>query len=202
MSNSISDIEETLIELLRADMSEINIKPEEIQLLSPSDAAGKDVRLALYLYSIIETPSLKNEPMQIVDIKKNEMQRPPLTLDLYFMLTCYPKLGENDFDKRSHEDRQVLGRAMRVFYDHGILKGSVLKGGLADTIEEVRISLNPINLEDLTRIWSVFPDTPYRTSVSYLVTPTRVQSLRKSSTQRVVSREAGYSGMINSKKEK
>jgi len=168
-------------------------------LLSPSDATGKDVRLALYLYSVIETPSLKNEPMQFVNSK--EARRPPLILDLYFMLTCYPKLGEGDFDKRSQEDRQVLGRAMRVFYDNGILKGSLLQGDLADTDEELRLSLNPINLEDLTRIWSVFPDTPYRTSVSYLVTPTRVQSLRTAGLQRVVSKEAEYSEMISNRKE-
>lgn len=199
MSKAISDIEQTLIELLRADMREINIEPKEIQLLSPSDAAGKDVRLALYLYSVIETPSLKNEPMQFVNSR--EARRPPLTLDLYFMLTCYPKLGEGDFDKRSQEDRQVLGRAMRVFYDNGILKGSLLQGDLAGTGEELRLSLNPINLEDLTRIWSVFPDTPYRTSVSYLVTPTRVQSLRTAGLQRVVSKEAEYSEMISNRKE-
>jgi len=199
MSNAISDIEETLIELLRADMSEISIKPEEIQLLSPSDAAGKDVRLTLYLYSVIESPSLKNEPMQFVTAK--EAKRPPLFLDLYFMLTCHPKLGESDLDKRSQEDRQVLGRAMRVFYDNGILKGSLLKGKLTDTIEELRLSLNPINLEDLTRIWSVFPDTPYRTSVSYLVTPTRVESLRTAGSQRVVSKDARYSEMISNRKE-
>ena len=198
MSKAISDIEQTLIELLRADVDRIGIEAKQIQLLSPSDAAGKDVRLTLYLYSVIETPSLKNEPMQFV--KAKEARQPPLHLDLYFMLTCYPK-GEDDLDKRSHEDRQVLGWAMRVFYDNGILKGSLLKGQLADTDEELRLSLNPINLEDLTRIWSVFPDTPYRTSVSYLVTPTRVESLRTSGLQRVVSKEAEYSEMISNKKE-
>lgn len=200
MSTAISDIEETLIDLLRADMSEINIKPEEIQLLSPSDANGKDIRLTLYLYSVIETPSLKNEPMQFVS--STESRRPPLFLDLYFMLTCYPKVGEGDLDKRSHEDRQVLGRAMRTLYDNGILKGSILKGDLADTSEELHLSLNPINLEDLTRIWSVFPDTPYRTSVSYLVTPTEVESLRAVGSQRIVSKETGYSEMVSNRKEK
>ena len=198
MSKAISDIEQTLIELLRADVDRIGIDAKQIQLLSPSDAAGKDVRLTLYLYSVIETPSLKNEPRQFMTAK--EARQPPLFLDLYFMLTCYPK-GEDDLDKRSHEDRQVLGWAMRVFYDNGILKGSVLKGDLEGTGEELRLSLNPINLEDLTRIWSVFPDTPYRTSVSYLVTPASVQSLRTASSQRVLSKEAGYSEMDSNKKD-
>ena len=30
-------------------------------------------------------------------------------------------------------------------------------------------------MEDMTRIWSVFPDTPYEISVTYLVTPVEIE---------------------------
>jgi hypothetical protein len=33
-------------------------------------------------------------------------------------------------------------------------------------------------MEDMTRIWSVFPDTPYELSVTYLVTPVPIESAR------------------------
>jgi Zn-dependent protease len=42
-----------------------------------------------------------------------------------------------------------------------------------------RVTLNPITMEDMTRIWSVFPDTPYEISVSYLVTPVAIDSARE-----------------------
>jgi len=72
---------------------------------------------------------------------------------------------------------------MRVFYDNGILQGSLLRADDPSTglTEEsiLRVTLNPITMEDMTRIWSVFPDTPYEISVSYLVTPIAIDSSRE-----------------------
>jgi hypothetical protein len=42
----------------------------------------------------------------------------------------------------------------------------------------LRVTLNPISMEDMTRIWSVFPDTQYELSVTYLVTPVPIESAR------------------------
>ena len=55
---------------------------------------------------------------------------------------------------------------MRVFYDNGILAGTVLKGSLAGTGAELRLTLNPMSVEDMSRIWSVFPNSNYRPSVT------------------------------------
>jgi hypothetical protein len=81
----------------------------------------------------------------------------------------------------------LLGQAMRVFFDNGILTGSLLEGDLPRD-EELRLSLQPITIEDLTRIWSVFPETALQPSVSYLVTPVRIRSNRTRGGAPVVSR--------------
>jgi hypothetical protein len=126
----------------------------------------------------------------------------PLTVDLYYLLTAHPVpdlLGAH----------RALSRAMRVFYDHGILRGSLLrceptndapsKGLTEDSV--LRVTLNPITMEDMTRIWSVFPDTPYEISVTYLVTPVPIESARTLTTAPVVDhiqdqghREAPFAG--------
>jgi hypothetical protein len=191
---TIADVEDTLITLLRNEMADLVPEGEQqIVLLSPAEAVGRQVRLTLFLYAVVETPYLKNEPRHIETTTDEEFS--PLALDLYYMLTCY---GSEDIPEhdRSLEAHQVLGRAMRVFYDNGILSGSILRGNLADTREELRISLNPITLEDLTRIWSVFPDTPYRTSVSYVVTPVNIRSTRRVREQRVVAKETDVDRMV------
>jgi hypothetical protein len=77
---------------------------------------------------------------------------------------------------------------MRVFFDNGILTGSLLRGDLPRD-EELRLTLQPITIEDLTRIWSVFPETALQPSVSYLVTPVRLRSNRTRGGARVVSRQ-------------
>ena len=76
---------------------------------------------------------------------------------------------------------------MRVFFDNGCLTGSLLRGDLPRN-EELRLTLQPITIEDLTRIWSVFPETALEPSVSYLVTPVRIRSDRTRGGERVVSR--------------
>jgi hypothetical protein len=37
--------------------------------------------------------------------------------------------------------------------------------------ETVRVTLDPISSEEMSRIWALFPVANYRTSVVYLVTP-------------------------------
>jgi hypothetical protein len=60
----------------------------------------------------------------------------------------------------------------------------------------LRITLNPITMEDMTRIWSVFPDTPYEISVTYLVTPVAIESENTLSTAPVLDQnlEQGHRG--------
>ena len=94
----------------------------------------------------------------------------------------------------------ALSRAMRVFYDNGVLQGSLLrsddpsKGLTEDSI--LRLTLNPISMEDMTRIWSVFPDTPYEISVTYLVTPVPIESTSREESAPVVDQfhEYGHRG--------
>lgn len=191
---TIADVEDTLITVLRNEMADLVPDPDQIALLSPAEAATRALRLTLFLYSVVETPYLKNEPRHIETTTNEESS--PLALDLYYMMTCYGSEDIPDLTERSLEARKVLGRAMRVFYDNGILSGSILQGNLAGTREELRVSLNPITLEDLTRIWSVFPDTPYRTSVSYVVTPVNIRSTRTLRGQRVVSKETDFDRMV------
>lgn len=192
---TIANVEETLIMLLRNNLRDLVDNPDEqIVPLSPADVADQQIRLTLFLYSLVETPSLRNEPFRSLNSKESRF--PPLSLDLYYMLTCYASTTADNLTDRTLDTRLILGRAMRVFYDNGILSGTILQGDLAETQEELRITLNPITVEDLTRIWSVFPDTSYRTSVSYLVTPVRIRSERIASAQRVISKETEHDRIV------
>ena len=103
-------------------------------------------------------------------------QEPPLIVDLYYLLTAHHATDQL-------EAHRGLSRAMRVFYDNAILRGSPIqddqgRGLTSDTT--LRITLNPISMEDMTRIWSVFPDTQYEISVTYLVTPVPIESIGRS----------------------
>lgn len=174
-----------------------DILPEQVALMSPVEIGEQDIRVTVFLYSIVETPSLRNEPP--VSSISGESQIPPLSLDLYYMLTCYGSDRLDNLTERTLQARRLLGQAMRIFYDFGIIGGTMLKGNLAGSEQELRITLNTITVEDITRIWSVFPDTSFRTSVSYLVTPVRLASERTTSSRRVVSKQVEHGRMIPNK---
>lgn len=190
----IEDVSNTLVNLLRNRMEDVLPPPndQQIVLLSPAEVEGQSVRLTLFLYAIVENAYLKNEERRVV--RSTEMRPPPLSLDLYYLLTTYA--DANAPADPTLEAHRILGRAMQIFYDNGILSGSVLHERLAARNAELRLSLNPITVEDLTRIWSVFPNRPYRTSVSYLVTPARIDSDRHEDVQRVLSKEMDHDHLV------
>jgi Pvc16 N-terminal domain len=190
---AIADVGETLITLLRDNMGGL-INPDSIVLLSPAEVEGQNIRLTLFLYTVMENPHLKNQEMR--NISPTQLGYPPLTLDLYYLLTAYASTQIPDRTEQTLEQHRILGRAMRIFYDNGILSGTILQGSLSGTSEELRVVLNPISVDDLTKIWSAFQEVGYRLSVSYLVSPTNIDSTRDMSMQRVVSKEMNHSFMV------
>lgn len=188
---TISDVSQTLLNLLTESLDGV-----KVELKSPKEPDA-DTHLTLFLYKVLENAYLRNaeEVPQTINVNGTLIQNsPPLTVDLYYILTAHSaQLG-------AIEAHRALSRAMRVFYDHGVLRGSLLRtldaerGLAADTV--LRITLNPISVEDMTRLWSVFPDTPYEISVTYLVTPVEIQSARTLETAPVVDQhlEQGHRG--------
>lgn len=187
---TIKDVSQTLLDLLKTNLPDV-----AIDLLSPKHPGAN--RLTLFLYKVLENPDFKNAPnptLTTTNDGKLVETRAPLTLDLYYLLTAHS--GEASLIQA----HKALSRAMRVFYDNGVLQGSLLraddpsKGLTADAT--LRITLNPMSMEDMTRIWSVFPDKPYEISVAYLVTPVAIESTRVQESAPVVDQfhEHGHRG--------
>lgn len=116
-------------------------------------------RVYIFLYQILENVHLKNEEPQRINYL--QLQPPSLNLDLYYLIVLY---GDNK--------NEILGRIMQIFHDHARL---ILTNGNG-VEEEVRILLNPLSLDDLTKIWGTFKDEFFTLSVSYMVTPVRIES--------------------------
>jgi len=194
---AIADVGNTLITLLR---NNTNLPAAQVVLLSPADAEGQDIRLTLFLYDILETPELKNADRIIVS--PTQSRPAPLSLNLYYLLTAHPPPGlAGNPTQQTLETHRNLGRAMRVFYDNGILAGTVLQGALAGTGAELRLTLNTMSVEDMTRVWSVFPNSNYRPSVTYLVTPASIDSDRFFDEQRVIEKRADFDYVVPTRRE-
>lgn len=185
---AVGDVGETLKKLLEDDpWTGIAPKPE-VTFKSPKeikDDGGSTNKVSLFLYQIYENPHLRNEePLRVNDA---QLRTPPQVLDLLYLVTPYS-------DDKTQE-KYILGKVMQIFYDNAALSGTVLQGGLMGSDEEIKLIFNPITLDDLTKIWSAFQDVAYRLSVSYLVTPVKIDSTRQTGMQRVLSKEMNHAIM-------
>lgn len=182
--SAIADVGETLVELLREEMSAL-VDSSEVALASP-DAVGQgdDVRLTLFLYRVTENAHLKNQPRQAVDATTD--RDAPLEVDLHYVLTAHPSTTGSDETAKSKEQHTVLGRAMQVLADNAIVRGSALEGTLAG--EDLYVSIEPDSAGELQNVWSTFQDEPFRPSVTYLVGPVAIESTEEESAARIVSR--------------
>ncbi len=200
MSNNtaIGDISETLINLLRDNLEIPEEMKASIMLISPGDIeATDDVRLSLFLYQVVENVHMKNQEMEMIDTTIHRYA--PLTLDLYYILTVYPS-EIPDKTERTINQHKLLGQAMQVFYDKTVITGSALKGSLEPN-DELHIILSPMDIDDITKIWSTFQEKSFRTSVCYLVTPVMIDSIRKVKSERVVSKKDDYDQMMPKEEE-
>jgi Pvc16 N-terminal domain len=184
----LAEVGESLMGVL---WQEIQIDPQvnalidnesRISLESPFDLRDNDaVRLSIYLYRIVEDANCKNQwPIQI---NGSRLLKAPLTLELLYLVT--PLVGS------TREQQILLGKVMQVLYDRAILESADLIGSLASAGEEIRVILNPVGLEELTRVWQAM-EMSYRLSIAYLVRVAIVDSRRQELTQPVVSKQGHY----------
>ena len=186
----IADVGKTLTKLLWDNMkndkkicSPILDSEDDISLSSPEDiAAGNNKKLSIFLYQVTENPHLKNNEMQVTDPAK--IKHIPLTLDLFYLVT--PNTDD------SSKDHTLLGKVMQIFYDNAIVKGSILQGSLAGTTEELRVIQHPLPFDVLISLWESFSEKSFKLSVSYQVTPVRIDSTREIDVKRVIEMEASH----------
>jgi hypothetical protein len=185
---ALAEVGESLVGVLWQEMQvdpQINgliDNESRISLESPFDLRNNDaVRLSIYLYRIVEDAYTKNQ--NPVQINGSRLRKPPLTLEMLYLVT--PLVGS------TREQQIVLGKVMQVFHDRAILETVDLIGSLATEREEIRVILNPVGLEETTRIWQAL-EMSYRLSIVYLIRVAIVNSRREESIQPVISKQSGY----------
>jgi hypothetical protein len=180
----VNDVSETLRDILWTDMATdttitaIITDRNHISFEPPFRLFKDDVPqqnfLSVYLFRVLENADLKNRTLLPAHAPVYEY--PPLALNFFYLITPLTNSADND--------QRVLGKTMQTFYDHAIVDGSELHGLLQTNAEEIRLSLTPCSLEDITKLWCAFL-RPYRLSVAYEVRAVLVDSERSTRVERV-----------------
>jgi hypothetical protein len=167
---AISAASQTLLELLQdhvTNSTDPQLRTVRIDLRSPREMrqANNATGISLWLYRVMRNPDTLNRPP--ARTAPEQLPRWPVPLDLYYLLT--------PIAREPRDEQTLLGRVVQVFNDHGLLAGASLRGSLLGTDAELRLTMDPLSLEDLTRIWNALQES-YQLSISYQVQIITIES--------------------------
>ncbi|HQF16591.1 MAG TPA: DUF4255 domain-containing protein [Methanotrichaceae archaeon] len=132
-----------------------------------------EIGVNIYLYSVGPNSSYRNSDLPTRRCKGELVQRPRAAIDLNYLLTFY---GSDHL----LEPQLLLGSVVRILNSKPLLTRKQIQqqklnstieavklSDLADEIEQIRITPLMLSLEDLSKLWSVFFQTPYALSIAY-----------------------------------
>ncbi len=195
---AISGVSSTLQALLRDRMelpAGVALNDLQVTISTPLGETPPGVppapeapRVNLFLYQVSESPFLSNQDLPGRS-HPAAYGNPPLSLNLHYLLTAYGShtAGNGAFLDES-QAQMLLGSAMRVLHDFPLVGDSlqtvrdpvgrtILHPTLVGAYERLKICLDPISIEDLTKIWTALT-IPYRLSAAYSVSVVQIESRR------------------------
>lgn len=167
VSSAIGLVSSSLRNLLTGQMQLTPAVP--VTILAPDETGGTP-RINLFLYRIEENAFLKNQDFMLKPGDSSQLVPTPLSLNLYYLMTPY---AQNDPQTGNSTAHEILGEAMRVFYENSVIPQQFLETDLQGAREDFRIILNALDPEEIGRLWTTFAQ-PFRLSVRYQISVVQI----------------------------
>ena len=156
----------------------------------------------LYMYQVSLNPVWqKNAEVRMRSTRDAGAKKSRTALDLHYILSFYGNETEL-------EPQRLLGSVVKILSDRTSLTRETIyetladssypyltDSNLADQTEEICFSPMDLSLEDLSKVWSVFFQTPYSISLVYRATVVMIEG-EESAHQALPVRERALSGVI------
>lgn len=188
MSNylAVATVTAALSQTLRAAVS-VDVSGADVTVARPHSPANatttENPMVNLYLFQVTTNKAMRNNELPNYSSSGTLRQRSQLALDLNYLLTFYG-------DESDLVPQRLLGSALRALNSRPILSRELIQNTIAspsfpylsgsdleDAIESVKFSHMPFSLEELSKLWSVFLQTPYTLSVAYQGTVVLIDGL-------------------------
>lgn len=127
--------------------------------------------LALFLFHVVPNQAMRNERHFVSrsdDPADPLAEADALPLDLRYLISVFRSAGAGGGGMADPDELVTLGKAIRVLHGRPFIDG----GEVPDQF--VRITPESYPIEELSRVWGLFPETPYQTSMVYLVSPVSI----------------------------
>jgi Pvc16 N-terminal domain len=158
-----------ILEEVNRDIAGIRISTKPLDAIDVQNPVNG---LNIFLYLVSPNTSVDAVDTLIIDKAGRPTNNPSLSLDLHYIITATSSENEDLVAQK------ILASAMRVLNNHPVLGRDLIRkavrnkeglefSDLADQIDDVRLTLNPLSIKDLTEIWSKFPNANFRSSIAY-----------------------------------
>lgn len=128
----------------------------------------------LFLYHVMPNGALRNADTPTRSSDGRLVQHPVAALDLHYLLSFYG-------DDAQLQPQRLLGSAVRTLHSRPVLTPDLIQAAIADPslssavgasdlalqIERIKVTPLQMSLEELSKLWSVFFQTPYALSAAY-----------------------------------
>lgn len=172
-ATAIGKVSQSLRNLL---LGEMTLSPEVgVSILSLHES-GTDRRINLFLYKVKENPNLKNMDWQAKPGNPSQLVPPPLSLQLFYLMTPYALNDQETGNSTSHE---ILGEAMRVFYENPVIPSTYLEPELSPSREQIKLIHSEFEMEELGQLWSA-SSKPFLLSAVYEISVVQLDMLSDS----------------------
>ena len=155
----------------------------QVTTLRPDESGeGEEASPAvnLYLYQVTPNSAWRNEDLPTRDSAGRLTQKPRVAIDLHYLLSFYGNEGEL-------VPQRLLGIVVRTLHAQPVLRRDTIhavvsglpylaNSDLAREVETVKFTPLSLNLEELSKLWSVFFQTPYVLSVAYQASVVFIES--------------------------
>lgn len=166
-ANAIQVADTVLKRLAEEGLTDAGMTPKPDVTVGPLDRDAEGPRLNWYLYRITPHPAFRNMEHPKTG-SHTSRGAPPLALTLHYLLSVYPATltSTGDQELTAHV---AMAAAMRSLHETAIVgAGSPHLPTSAELVEPLRITLQNLDLEALTKVWTAAAQ-PLRLSVGYEV---------------------------------
>lgn len=178
MSNylAIATVTATLKQILESNMGfdfpgavVTTVRPDNVDNTRPNMGVN------IFLYQVTPNAALRNADLPTRGHEGAILKRPQVALDLHYLISFYG-------DENQLQPQFLLGSVVRTLHVRPMLSKEAIRNAiadplihlsdstLADQIESVKFVPLSLSLEDLSKLWSIFFQTPYALSVAYMAT--------------------------------
>lgn len=180
MSNylAIATVTAALQRTLQAAV-QVDVEGARVTTIRPSSLGNgtPQTGVNLYLYQTVLNPVWHNNADARIRHRKGEIaKRSRTALDLHYLMSCYGNEVEL-------EPQRLLGSIVSILSDRQTLTAQTIRettadanfrylrgSNLSEQVEEISFYPLDLSLEDLSKVWSVFLQTPYTLSIAYRAT--------------------------------